>query len=62
MDQLCVELPPGHHVVVGDAVTLVGQVGGEAIATSQVAEAIGATPHEFTTCLTGRTPRFARGG
>jgi alanine racemase len=57
MDQLCVEAPEGGSYKPGDIVTLIGAVEGESISVLDIADAIDTTPHEITTCLTGRIPR-----
>ncbi len=59
MDQICVEIGPATNLNVGDHVTLIGRVNGSSISSAEVAEMIGATAHEITTCLTARVRRFA---
>jgi alanine racemase len=59
MDQICVEIPEGIDVAAGDTVTLIGKSGESQLRCADVADAIEATPHELTTCLTSRVPRIA---
>jgi alanine racemase len=59
MDQFCVEVPDGLGLAAGDIVTLVGKSGASEIRAADLADLIGATPHEITTCLMGRVPRIA---
>ena len=58
MDQICVEIPEGETISEGDIVTLVGGSGEHALLRADIAGLIGATPHEITTCITQRVPRF----
>jgi alanine racemase len=58
MDQFCIELPEGETLTEGDIVTLVGSVGDSELRAVDIADSIGATPHEITTCLTARVPRI----
>lgn len=62
MDQICVELPEGSALAVGDTVTLIGRVGDEQILVTDMADQIDTTPHEITTCLTPRVPRVLVNG
>lgn len=57
MDQLCVEVPEGEQLTAGDTVTLIGRAGDSEIRATDIADQIDTTPHEITTCLTGRVPR-----
>jgi alanine racemase len=57
MDQLCVEMPEPEQAAQGDVFTLIGKAGDNEIRAVDLAESIGATPHEITTCLSQRVPR-----
>jgi len=57
MDQLCVELPDGSQVKVGDEAVLIGKSGSESISALELADIIQTTPHEITTCLLNRIER-----
>ncbi|MCW3060700.1 MAG: alanine racemase, partial [Capsulimonas sp.] len=57
MDQMVVDVSEIPGVRAGDVATIVGIDGDEALAAGAMAETIGATPHEITTCLTARVAR-----
>ena len=57
MDQMVVNVSNIPETRAGDIATIVGSDGNETLAASAMADAIGATPHEITTCLTGRVAR-----
>jgi alanine racemase len=59
MDQICVEVPEGVSIAAGDTVTLVGKSGSAELRAADIADSIGATPHEITTCMTVRVVRVA---
>lgn len=58
MDQFVVDVTNVPGVGAGDVATLIGKDGDEAITAGDLAESIGTTPHEITTCLTARVPRL----
>jgi len=58
MDQVCIELPESSSLKPGDPVTLIGCSGRDRITALEIADTIGATPHEVTTCLMPRVPRL----
>lgn len=57
MDQIVVDVSHIPAVRAGDVATLIGTDGEEAIFAGSLAAQIGTTPHEITTCLTGRVVR-----
>ncbi|BDI28050.1 alanine racemase [Capsulimonas corticalis] len=57
MDQMVVDVSNIPDVQAGDIATIVGADGPEILAAGAMADAIGATPHEITTCLTSRVAR-----
>ena len=57
MDQIVVDVSHISAVQAGDVATLIGTDGEEAIFAGTLATQIGTTPHEITTCLTGRVGR-----
>ena len=62
MDQMVVDVSEIPEVRAGDIATIVGADGTETLAAGAMAASIGATPHEITTCLTGRVPRVLADG
>lgn len=58
MDQTVVEVSRIPGVQAGDTATLIGTDGEEVISAGELAARIGTTPHEVTTCLTGRVDRL----
>ena len=60
MDQICVEIPDDSALTAGDFVTVVGKSGSSELQAADLADEIGATPHEIPTCLTSRVPRIAK--
>ena len=60
MDQTVVDVRHIPGVQAGDSATLIGTDGGETITVGSRAAEIGTTPHEITTCLTGRVARLLR--
>lgn len=58
MDQIVVDVSDIPGVEVGDVATIIGADGAEWLKTGDVAEAIGATPHELSTSLLPRVPRI----
>ena len=62
MDQFVVDVTNVPQVRVGDVATVIGTDGGEHITAGRLADAIGTTPHEITTCLTARLPRVLVNG
>jgi len=58
MDQLVVDVSHIPSVQPGDIATLLGTDGAQAISAGQIAAWIQTTPHEITTCLSGRIPRI----
>jgi len=61
MDQLVVDVTDMPGVSVGDVVTLIGADGPNTQTAGGLAVSISATPHELTTCLLPRVPRFVVG-
>ena len=61
MDQLVVDVTKLPEVAVGDMVTLIGADGANTQTAGELAVSISATPHELTTCLLPRVPRFVVG-
>jgi len=57
MDQMVVDVSHIPGVQAGDVATLIGTDGEESIFAGTLAAQIGTTPHEITTCLTGRVGR-----
>lgn len=57
MDQMMVDVGPESDVREGDAVTLIGQDGKEAIWCWELANKIGTIPYEITCLVTSRVPR-----
>ena len=57
MDQAVVDVSHISGVQAGDVATLIGTDGDETIFAGSLAAQIGTTPHEITTCLTGRVGR-----
>jgi alanine racemase len=62
MDQIVVDVSDIPGVEVGDVATIVGTDGAQSLKTGDVAAAIGATPHEISTCLLPRVPRVLING
>jgi len=58
MDQFVVDVTGIPNVRVGDTATLLGFDGGASATAGELAAVAGLTPHELTTCLTSRVPRF----
>ncbi len=58
MDQIVVDVRRIPGVQAGDTATLIGTDGQEVISAGDLAARIGTTPHEITTCLTGRVGRL----
>lgn len=58
MDQFMASLGTDGEAYVGDTVTLIGKDGEAEIRVQEIAEMIGTTPHEITTCLSARVPRI----
>jgi alanine racemase len=61
MDQMVVDVSHIPDAAVGHVVVVIGTDGDETITAGAVAAMIGATPHEISTCLTGRLPRICAG-
>ena len=57
MDQTVVDVSHIPGVQAGDTATLIGMDGDETVSAGSLAALIGTTPHEITTCLTGRVGR-----
>lgn len=57
MDQFVVDVTRIPGVQAGNTATLIGSSGGECITAAHLAQRIGTTPHEISTCLTARVPR-----
>ena len=64
MDQLVVDVTAIAGVSAGVVATLIGSESaiGAGVGAAELARMIGATPHQITTCLTGRVPRIASDG
>lgn len=58
MDQFVVDVSRIPGVQTGDVATLIGADGALSITAGELAALGGLTPHELTTCLTARVPRF----
>ena len=58
MDQFVVDVSDIPNVRVGDTATLLGFDGNASATAGELAAVGGLTPHELTTCLTPRVPRF----
>ena len=58
MDQTVVDVTDLPDVMPGDEAVCLGAQGEERITALEIADRIDATPHEITTCLTARLPRF----
>ena len=61
MDQVVVDVSRIPGVYAGDLATLIGTDGGETVTAGDLAALIGTTPHEITTRLSARVPRFSAG-
>lgn len=58
MDQTVVDVTDTPIVIPGDEAVCIGVQGGKRITIEDIAAQIATTPHEITTCLTARLPRY----